>query len=70
MERRGIPEAWMREALSAPDATEPDPRGGGLLRTWRALAAAGGRALRVVHRADGPDIVVITAFLDRGHKTP
>lgn len=70
MEERGIAQAWIEMALAAPDATEPDPRGGGLVRSWRAIPEAGGRVLRVVHRQEGSNIVVVTAFLDRGFRTP
>ncbi|BFL65235.1 hypothetical protein HVIM_03232 [Roseomonas mucosa] len=71
MERRAIPAEWVEKTISAPDAIEPDPAGGGLLRAWRALPEAGGRSLRVVHRHEDPDIVVVvvTVFLDRGRES-
>ncbi|PZR08183.1 MAG: hypothetical protein DI532_22445 [Azospirillum brasilense] len=70
MERRSIPAEWVEKTISAPDAIEPDPAGGDLLRAWRALPEADGRSLRVVHRHEDPDIVVVvTVFLDRGRES-
>jgi hypothetical protein len=37
-----------------------------LTRVWRRIPERGGRALRVVFRPAGADIVVVTAFFDRG----
>lgn len=66
IEARGIDLAWVEAAVAKPDRHGPDPANAALTRSFLAIAAAGGRVLRVVHRPDGADVVVITAFLDRG----
>jgi hypothetical protein len=52
-------------AVSAPDRVEPDPRDTECTRSYKSIAAHDGRVLRVVHRPDGDDILVITVHLDR-----
>jgi uncharacterized protein DUF4258 len=63
---RRIEREWVISAVDAPDSTEPDPRRPGVIRSYKAIAAAANRALRVAHRPDGSDIVVITVHFDRG----
>jgi hypothetical protein len=70
MARRSIAREWVAETLSAPDWTEPDPRHADRTRSFKSLAALGGRVLRVVHWRDGPDIVVLTAHPDRDARNP
>ena len=65
LRQRGIEEAWVAEALARPHAVQPDPADPTLMRSFRTVAAVGNRILRVVHRPDGPDTLVITAFFDR-----
>lgn len=57
---------WLERTIQFPERTGPDPRDHTLIRSYRAIPEAGGRMLRVVHRAAGPDILVVTAFFDRG----
>jgi len=38
----------------------------GVTLSFRAIPEFGGRVLRVAHRSDGDDVLVITAFFDRG----
>ncbi len=66
LERRLDPE-WIEATIDRPDwaRSDPDPA---LTRSFRAIAAAGGRVLRVVHRAEGTDIMVVTAHFDRSAK--
>ena len=47
-------------------SSRPDPRDPTLTRSFKAIPNFGHRVLRVVHRPDGDDILVITAHLDRG----
>jgi hypothetical protein len=56
--------AWINATVLTPDwiATDPDPA---LTRSYKAIAELGGRILRVVHRADGADILAVTALFDR-----
>lgn len=68
MNLREIDLAWVEETLVSPTTVTRDPRDGALQRSFRAIEAAAGRVLRVVHRRDGDDIVVVTAFFDRGAK--
>jgi hypothetical protein len=66
LRRRAIEPDWVRAAIAAPDRTEADPRDPSLTRSFKAVAAFGNRVLRVVHRPDGDDILVVTAHFDRG----
>lgn len=68
IEQRGIALAWVELAASAPDRREPDPSGPPLVRSYKAIAEAGGRVLRVVHRPAGDDTLIVTAHFDRGAK--
>jgi hypothetical protein len=47
---------------------QPDPGNPEVLRSFKRTEDAGGRIIRVAHRARAEDILVITAFLDRGAK--
>jgi len=69
MVQRRVRRDWIDAAVTAPDRTEPDPGGGGVTRSFKAIPDFGGRILRVVHRPEGDDILVITAFFDRGART-
>ena len=62
---RGIALDWIEAAINAPDRVEPDPRDPACTRSYKSIAALNGRVLRVVHRPDGDDILVITVHLDR-----
>lgn len=65
-QERGLPIAWIEATILAPDRRAKDPTDPVLTRSYRRIPQANGRILRVVHRPAGPDILVITAFLDRG----
>ena len=58
---------WIEATLAAPDWSRPDPEPG-LTRSFRRIPEFGLRVLRVVHRQDGADIIVVTAFFDRNAK--
>jgi len=51
--------------VTYPDWTSPDPDPA-LTRSYKEIAAFGGRVLRVVHRTIGTDVLVVTAHFDRG----
>jgi hypothetical protein len=68
VETRDIAIEWIEATIDAPDSTNRDPRHPDLVRCYRAIAAFGGRVLRVVYRSDGDDICVVTAHFDRGAK--
>ena len=63
---RDIAVNWIETAVSTPDWIEPDPRHPDRTRSYRAIAEYGARVLRVVHRPEGDDIVIITVHFDRG----
>jgi hypothetical protein len=67
MQDYGIEWAWIVAAVASPDATAPDPRPG-ITRSFKAIPERGGRILRVAHRADGADVLVLSAHFDRGAK--
>ena len=62
---RDIAVGWIEAAVNTPDldrpgSTPPRPH------TYKAITEHGARVLRVVHRPEGDDIVIITAHFDRG----
>jgi uncharacterized protein DUF4258 len=63
---RDIAVDWIEAAVSAPDWIEPDPRHSDRTRSYKAITGYGARVLRVVHRREGDDIVIITVHFDRG----
>ncbi|MGH7060376.1 MAG: DUF4258 domain-containing protein [Stellaceae bacterium] len=63
---RNLAVAWIEAAVSSPDFTEADPRYPERTRSYKAIAEYGSRVLRVVHRPEGDDIVIITVHFDRG----
>jgi hypothetical protein len=65
MELRSIEWAWVEAAVTSPDWTAPDPRPG-RTRSFKAIAAFGGRVLRVVHQPAEDGVMVITVHFDRG----
>ncbi len=68
IERRSLSLRWIEAAVWHPDRTAPDPHSPGLTRSFKAIPEADGRVLRVVHRPDGNDVLVVTAHFDRGAK--
>ena len=66
LDKRNIALEWVERALAAPDFARPDPNDPLLTRSFKAIHEAGGRILRVVHRPEGDDILVITLHFDRG----
>ncbi len=70
LRERGLSLEWVERTILAPDMTAPDPADPAATRSFRRIEAAGARVLRVVHRPSGPDILVITAFFDRGARLP
>jgi hypothetical protein len=58
--------AWIAATITRPQHTDRDPKDATLTRAWRRIPERGGHALRVVFRPAGADIVVMTAFFDRG----
>jgi uncharacterized protein DUF4258 len=63
---RNIAFAWFEQAVGSPDLVEVDPRHPGRTRSYKAIAEFGSRVLRVGHRPEGDDIVIITVHFDRG----
>jgi hypothetical protein len=61
-----VREDWIAETLADPEWERDDPLRPGITLSWRRIAAHGGRALRVAHRPEKDQILVITAFFDRG----
>jgi hypothetical protein len=64
----GLAQAWIEAAVLSPDWTSADPQRPGVTRSFKRIAERGGRVLRVAHRPDGADVLVVTAFFDRGAK--
>jgi hypothetical protein len=55
----GITFARIEEAVSSPNFVEADPRYPKRTRSYKATAAFGGRVLRVEHRPEADDFVII-----------
>lgn len=53
--------------VTAPDWIAPDRRPG-ITRSFKMVPERGGRVLRVAHRPDGQDLLVLSAHFDRGAK--
>ena len=68
VELRGLEVAWIEATVVSPDKAMADLFRSGVTRSYKVIAAAGGRILRVAHRQDGPDVLVITAHFDRDAK--
>jgi hypothetical protein len=66
--RYGMAQRWIDAAVMAPDWTTADPVQPGVTWSFKAVIERGERILRVVHRPDGTEILVLTAFFDRGAK--
>jgi hypothetical protein len=66
MDWRSILLSYIEETLAVPDRVTDDPTDPTLIRSYKSIAAFGGRVLRVVHRPNGADIFVVTAHWDRG----
>ncbi len=66
---RKIALAWIEAAIASPDWTTPDPDPA-LTRSFKAIAAFGGRILPVAHRPENGDMLAFTAVFDRGAKRP
>jgi len=64
---RDIAVDWIETAVGTPDWIEPDPRHSDRTRSYKTIAEYGGRVLRVVHRPEGDDIVIITVHFDTVH---
>jgi hypothetical protein len=62
--KRDIAAVRIENAVSAPNSVEADPRLSDRMRSYKAIPELGGRILRVVHRSDGADIIIITAHFD------
>jgi Domain of unknown function (DUF4258) len=65
IEKRNIALDWINRAIAAADYTEADLNDPMLTRSFKAIDEAGRRILRVVHRPQGDDILVVTAHFDR-----
>ena len=68
IQERALVREWVELAILQPDRSEPDPGDSAALRSFKRIPEAGDRIIRVVHRPEGADILVIPAFLDRGAK--
>jgi hypothetical protein len=66
MSVRAIDIAWVEAVIRQPERSSPDPNDPALTRAWRRIPERGGRALRVVFRQAGGDIVVVSVVFDRG----
>jgi len=64
--KRDLDMRWVEQTVAAPELTAPDSADPTVTRAWRAIPERGGKMLRVAYRPVNGDILVITAFFDRG----
>ena len=64
---RNLSVDWIERTISAPDWARPDADPS-LTQSFKAIVEFGNRILKVVHRPDGADILVITTYFDRSAK--
>ena len=62
--RRGIKEAWIREALENPETIEQDARDSDLAHALWPVPEKGFRVLRVIYNETVHPVAVVTAFFD------
>jgi hypothetical protein len=67
VEKRNLRFDWIERVLAEPDFAHPDPDPT-LTRSFKAIVEARGKILRVVHRPEGNDILVVTIHFDRDAK--
>lgn len=65
VEERKIALDWIERTVAMPDFSDIDPADPTLTHSFKAIDEAGGRFLRVVHRPEGNDIVIVTVHFDR-----
>lgn len=68
IEQRDLALDWIDRTITASDFTDTDPHDPVLIRSFKAIDEAGGRVLRVLHRPEGNDILVITVHFDQDAK--
>jgi hypothetical protein len=64
---RALDLVWIEATIASPDWVRPD-KNPSLTRPYQRITAFGNRILRVVHRPNGLDVLVVTAFFDRNAK--
>jgi uncharacterized protein DUF4258 len=64
VDKRKLAVEWIERTVAAADFRKPDPDPA-LTRSFKAIREAGGRILRVVHRPQGNDILIVTVHFDR-----
>ena len=69
MEERRVRLSWVEAVIRSPDwvARDRDPD---LAHSFKAISEVGDRIPKVVHRAEGADIPIVTAYFDRGARRP
>jgi hypothetical protein len=68
IEKRNLALDWIERTVATPDFIHADPDDPTLTRSFKAIDEADGRTLRVVHRAERNDIVIVTVHFDRDAK--
>jgi hypothetical protein len=68
--RRGIKEAWIREALESPAIVEQDLSDSDLVHAIWPVPEKGFRILRVIYNETAHPAAVVTAFFDSKAEAP
>jgi hypothetical protein len=68
--RRGIKEAWIREALENPETIEQDAYDSDLVHALWPVPEKGFRVLRVIYNEIVHPVAVVTAFFGSRAKAP
>ena len=68
VEKRKLFLDWIERTAVAPDFSHLDPDDPTLTRAFKSIDETGGRILRVVHRPEGNDILVVNVPFNRDAK--
>jgi hypothetical protein len=66
IEQRGLSLSWIEQAVAIHDFARIDRHDPSVTHAFKSIAERDGRILKVVFRANGDDILVITTHFDRG----
>ena len=70
MRERGLDRDWIVRAIEEPEWSEQDPSDSEVERRYRTIPERNGRIIRVACVETPREIIIVSAFLDRGARRP
>lgn len=67
---RGLDRDWIVQTIEEPEWSEPDPSDPEVERRFRTIPQRNGRIIRVACVETPREIIIVSAFLDRGARRP